>query len=52
MGKSHRTMATWTKKSICSEREETELKDNDSSLNQPQEKGDQEKESSELFGTQ
>ena len=35
-----------------SESEETELKDNDSSLNQPQEKGDQEKESSELFGTQ
>ena len=35
-----------------SESEETELKDDDPSLNQPQEKGDQEKESSELFGTQ
>ena len=35
-----------------SESEETEPKDDDSSLNQPQEKGDQEKESSELFGTQ
>ena len=35
-----------------SESEETELKDDDSSLNQPQEKGNQEKESSGLFGTQ
>ena len=35
-----------------SESEETEPKDDDSSLNQPQEKGDQEKESSKLFGTQ
>ena len=35
-----------------SESEETEPKDNDSSLNQPQEKGNQEKESSGLFGTQ
>ena len=35
-----------------SESEETELKDDDSSLNQPQEKGDQEKGSSGLFGTQ
>ena len=35
-----------------SESEETELKNNDSSLNQPQEKGDQEKESLGLFGTQ
>ena len=34
-----------------SESEETELKDDDSSLNQPQEKGDQEKESSGLLGT-
>ena len=33
-----------------SESEETELKDDDSLLNQPQEKGDQEKESPELFG--
>ena len=35
-----------------SENEETESKDDDSSMNQPQGKGDQEKESSELFGTQ
>ena len=35
-----------------SESEETELKEDDSSLNQPQEKGDQGKESSGLFGTQ
>ena len=35
-----------------SESEETEPKDDDSSLNQPQEKGDQEKESSGLFRTQ
>ena len=34
------------------ESEETELKDDDSSLNQSQEKGHQGKESSELFGTQ
>ena len=40
------------KRQSMSESEETELKDEDSSLNQPQEKGDQEKKSSGLFGTQ